>query len=324
MKVSVVMAVYNGERYVKQSIDSVLAQSYRDFELIVVNDGSTDRTMDIVGRMSDPRLKVVSLPRNGGAASALNTAVRHSSGDWIAIHDADDVSLPERLAVQAEYARTRPQLSAVGAQIACFGEAGVSPQRLRETEKALNLSGPTLFRDRYSICPLCHGTALISKAKFWQAGGYDTGYTITYDYDLWLKLFRLGPIEKIDRVLYRYRLRPDSLSHNGIHTYVERLRCCVRRLCEFDLPRRAGVPDVVVLGEEKHCRTMRAAVAPYCPIRVRLYCHSRIGAMKEKLVSMATSGEISGILQLGHGMRKELTLYFEQRGLVRNRQFFNL
>lgn len=323
MNLSVAMAVRNGERYVEKSINSILSQSYDQFELIVVNDGSTDRTMDILRRISDPRLKIISRSQNGGAASALNMAIRQAAGEWIAIHDADDLSLPDRFEVQMEYVKAHPTIAAVGAKIYCFGESGVPLLQLQQTEKALNRTGPALHRDRYAICPLCHGTAVVSKAKFWKAGGYDTAYKITYDYDLWLKLYQLGAIEKIDRVLYRYRLHSDSLSHDKINTYIERLRCCIRRLCEFEFACHDRTP-VIVLGGEKQCRIVREKVAPYCPIEVRAYYHYRIDTLGKLLVYLIKSGEVAAIFQLSHGKRSEITQYFVQQGLILNHHFFNL
>lgn len=325
MKISAVMAVYNGERYVEEAIDSILAQTYPYFELIVVDDGSTDLTRDILRRMSDPRLKTVLLPYNCGAAISLNIGVRQSTGDWIAIHDADDRSLPGRFQVQADYVRSRPELVAVGARISCFGDAGVSPKLLKRRAEMLNRSESTLHRDRYSICPLCHGTAFISREKFIQAGGYDPGYMITYDYDLWLKLFRLGPIGKVDRVLYEYRIHSNSLSnHSKKKTYIERLRCCIRRMCESDLARGGGLPRVLVLGGEDNCQIVKAEVAPYCPVNVLAYYDSGLGGRIQSFVNAVKSGVIDGIIQLDHQAKTVMTQYLDRQGLVENKQFFNV
>ncbi|MFC3771091.1 glycosyltransferase family 2 protein [Paenibacillus sp. GCM10012303] len=325
MKLSVVMAVYNGERYVEEAIGSILAQTYTDFELIVVDDGSVDRTRDILRSISDPRLKKVLLPYNCGAAMSLNIGVWQSTGDWIAIHDADDRSMPDRFQVQAEYVRARPELIVAGAQISCFGDADVSPALLREREQALNQGESTLRRDRYSVCPFCHGTAWISRAKFIQAGGYDPGYKIAYDYDLWLKLFRLGPIGKVDRVLYEYRIHASSLSnHNKRNAFTERLRCCVRRMCESDLARVSGVPRVLVIGGEYQCRIMKTEVAPYCPIHVQAYHDSGLAGKVQSFVHAVKSGEADAILQMNHPSRAMMTPYFQFQGLVQNKHFFNL
>ncbi|MDF2713791.1 MAG: glycosyl transferase family 2, partial [Paenibacillus sp.] len=106
------------------------------------------------------------------------------------MHDADDVSMPERLSVQAGYIRERPELVAVGSRISCIGGSEADPSQLLRVETNLNfgLNREELYRSRYLVCPMCHGSSLFSKEAFLQAGGYDPTYRITYDYDLWLRL----------------------------------------------------------------------------------------------------------------------------------------
>ncbi|MDF2669028.1 MAG: glycosyl transferase family 2 [Paenibacillus sp.] len=325
MRISVVMAVYNGEQYVEQSIRSILKQTYTDFELIVVDDGSSDQTWTILEQLSDSRIRRFRLSQNGGAAKALNLAVQYATGEWIAIHDADDLSHPERLSIQVEYVRCNPKLVAVGTQIACFGDRNIPPARLYKVERALNQPEKKLYSDRYSICPLCHGTALISKTKFLQAGGYDPLYKVTYDYDLWLKLFQLGPIGKVSRALYRYRIHTHSLSQkNGNTTYIEKLLCCVRRLAQFDLPQRAKPPRLIILGNEKLCRLMMKSVVSHCPVQIHSYIHNRIETHADSICQLTRQGEIDGIIQLHHKERKSMTQHLLQKGLVLNRNLFNL
>ena len=111
-KVSIIMPVYNGERFIKQAIESVLAQSYSNWELIVVNDGSTDRTADIVSRYADSRIKLVHQD-NFGEASARNTALKNMQGEYLAFLDADDLYLPHHLEYIMQYFSTHEQVDAV-------------------------------------------------------------------------------------------------------------------------------------------------------------------------------------------------------------------
>jgi glycosyltransferase involved in cell wall biosynthesis len=322
------MAVYNGDLYLEQAINSVLAQTYDNFELIIVDDGSTDRTPEILSRIADYRVKIFRMPTNGGAAKALNFAVEKAQGDWIAVHDADDMSMPERLAVQAGYIQERPELAAVGSRIVCIGGKDVDPAQLRRAETNLNYGrdGEQIFRNRYLVCPICHGTALFSKAKFLEAGGYDPDYRIAYDYDLWLRLLQIGPIEKTSEVLYRYRIHSSSLSRrNGMDTYMEKLRCCIRRLRQFEYSHLSGDPRLIVFADWMISRNVVKTVIPHCPVRI--YSHfdtSRNDTYAEKAMELFMRRRIDGIFLLQTKQRKDLARYFQDQGMTLNKNLFIL
>lgn len=112
--ISVVLPVYNCELYIREAIESILAQTYTAFELIVVNDGSTDGTAAILAGISDPRLRVIAQP-NGGIVKALNAGLQAAKGQFIARQDADDISLPERFARQMAYMQAHPEVMVCGA-----------------------------------------------------------------------------------------------------------------------------------------------------------------------------------------------------------------
>jgi glycosyltransferase involved in cell wall biosynthesis len=112
--VSVVMATYNGERFIGAAIDSILAQTHSNFELIVVDDASTDATSGILAAFTDPRLRVIHSPANNGVARARNRGFDCARGDYIALLDHDDLSHPTRLARQVEYLETHPGIVLVG------------------------------------------------------------------------------------------------------------------------------------------------------------------------------------------------------------------
>jgi glycosyltransferase involved in cell wall biosynthesis len=325
MKISVVMAVYNGADYLEQSVNSILAQTYGNFEFIIVDDGSTDGTWEILSGITDTRIRKYRLPANCGTPIALNIAVEEAEGEWIAIQDADDISLPDRLTVQADYIRKHPELIVVGSRISCIGESGIDPARLRRVESNLNygLSRDELYRNRYFVCALCHGTALYSRARFFRAGGYDSVYRITHDYDLWLKLFQLGPIEKIDRVLYRYRVHSGSLSHHdGMATYTEKLSCSIRRLRQFEYGHRTGPIRVIVFANKGLIQMMANNVVPHCPVQVRSYYENQLHA--DTAWSLFNRGEVDGIILLQNPDRKALADYFQNKGMVINQHLFQL
>lgn len=325
MKISVVMAVYNGADYLEQSVNSILAQTYGNFEFIIVDDGSADRTWDILSGITDSRVRKYRLPANCGTPLALNIAVEEAEGEWIAVQDADDISLPDRLAVQVGYIREHPELIAVGSRISCIGESGIDEARLRRVESNLNygLSRDELRRNRYFVCPLCHGTALYSRTRFFRAGGYDSMYRITHDYDLWLKLFQLGQIEKIDRVLYRYRVHSASLSHHdGMATYTEKLICSIRRMRQFEYGHRPDPIRVIVFANKGLGQMMASNVVPYCPVQVHSYFENQLYA--DYAWSLFHRGVVDGIMVLQNPDRNALVHDFQNKGMILNRHLFQL
>src|SRR5687768_9583402 len=125
--VSVVMPVYNGERFLRDAVDSILLQTYRNFELIVVDDGSSDRTADILDayEMQDSRVRVHRHERNAGIVAARNQGCRMARGGFIAVMDADDISLPHRLEIQFNYLRSHPEIAAVGGWVRRIDQNGL-------------------------------------------------------------------------------------------------------------------------------------------------------------------------------------------------------
>ncbi|MHA1713815.1 MAG: glycosyltransferase, partial [Candidatus Ranarchaeia archaeon] len=122
-KVSVIMSVYNAEKHVKKAIDSILSQTFRDFEFIIINDGSTDRTSEILKSYADPRLIVVN-QANRGVTQSLNKAIGMARGQYIARMDADDISLPQRLEMQVEFLEEHPEVGLVGTSVITIDEEG--------------------------------------------------------------------------------------------------------------------------------------------------------------------------------------------------------
>jgi glycosyltransferase involved in cell wall biosynthesis len=223
MLVSIVMPVFNGECYLKESVNSVLNQTYKQIELIIVNDGSTDETKNILSSLDDERIKVIHLDINCGAANALNVGIDVAQGNWIAIQDADDISLPNKIEEQIRYISEHTHIRAVGSFVECISGKTEVPKRNLQIESTRNylFSEEHIYAYRYYLNPFCHGSVLFSKSLFHQVGGYDTQYKICYDYDLWLRMLERTSINKIPLVLYQYRLHSDSLSRSNQQTINE-------------------------------------------------------------------------------------------------------
>jgi glycosyltransferase involved in cell wall biosynthesis len=208
-RLSVVLPVRNGERYLDAALESVLAQTFREFELLALDDGSTDSTPAILERhaAADARVRVVPLtPR--GQARAMNVGVARARAAWIARMDADDVCEPQRFARQMEHVEAHPELVVLGTQFALVGPDG---ERLGESDHPL---GAHEIRDalRRHVCAIGHPTAIFRRDAFLRAGAYRDYYSPAEDYELWLRMSEIGELANLPDVLLRYRMHPDSLS----------------------------------------------------------------------------------------------------------------
>ena len=206
---SVVMSVYNGGSELGPAIDSVLAQTFRDFEFIIVNDGSTDHSLQILREYAgrDARIKVID-QGNTGLTVALKRGVKASEGEFVARMDADDVSMPTRFEKQMALLRSDDALAMVSCHLEHFDEAG--------STKLVQRLG---FDPRLARLFLCfhnliagHGQVIFRRAAYEAAGGYDPDYNLAEDYDLWTRILRQGTLGIVPEVLYRYRVSDDSVT----------------------------------------------------------------------------------------------------------------
>ena len=210
-RVSVVMPVYNAERYLRPAVESVLAQTYDDFELVAVDDGSKDSSLAILKdyEAKDPRVKIVSRP-NTGIVGALNDGILASGGDLIARMDSDDISLPPRLAKQVAFLDSHPQHVLVGSQVMLIDPEGSDLCPKRDTEYTHEAIDDAHLNHRW---PLVHPTIMVRKSALQRIGGYRTKYQWLEDLDLFLRLAEVGRIESLHDVLLRYRLHTGSVCH---------------------------------------------------------------------------------------------------------------
>lgn len=207
--VSVVMPAFNAERYIGDAIESILAQTFGDFELIIVNDGSTDGTRATVERYArrDERIYVKSLERNSGGGHARNVAILHARGPLIAVMDADDLSLPERLEKQVRFLQAHPEVGVVGSNIVYMDEHAMPIwERRYWSEDA------AIRKYMFLACPLSIGSCMIRKDVIARAGLHDATYQHAEDYELFFRLGRVTQFANIGETLYRYRVHPHSTS----------------------------------------------------------------------------------------------------------------
>ncbi|HEX8912789.1 MAG TPA: glycosyltransferase family 2 protein [Humisphaera sp.] len=209
--VSVVMPAYNAARFIDPAIESIRAQTLRDWELIVVDDRSTDDTAARADRHAreDARIRVVRADK-GGISRSINRGIAESRGTWVAIMHADDVAMPERLAKQRAAAAASPEVVAWG----CFA------QHIGPTGRVLSLSqtGPTSVAEFRRLraagddVHMLHPTAFLRKDVVLKVGGYDPAFDGAEDFELFDRMAEVGPIVVLPEPLLLYRVHASSVS----------------------------------------------------------------------------------------------------------------
>jgi GT2 family glycosyltransferase len=255
--VSVVLAAYNAERYVREAVESVLQQTYSEFELIIVDDASTDSTLDILATYSDPRIIILRNERNLGPYGAANRGISMVRGELIARHDADDVSMPDRFARQAAAFLTNPNLVLAGSSYFIIDRKGktIDITLLPDTNSKLQkrLEHGNIF---------IQGATMFRKTAFDKVGGYREYFPVSQDYDLFLRLAEVGEIINLPEPLYNFRFHGESISRKK-----KELQLACRRLAwELAARRRSGQPEGEIPED---------VVSVYPPESTRLFHEAR-------------------------------------------------
>jgi glycosyltransferase involved in cell wall biosynthesis len=233
-RVSVVLPVYNCPNYVRPAIDSMLAQTFTDLELIAIDDGSRDTTLDVLKRVDDPRVRVIS-QENRGLPATLNRGIELARGEYLARQDHDDYSRPERLARQVTYLDAHPACALVGTWAEIIeGETATGRVHAHSCE-SVQLKLELLFDN-----PLVHSSVMMRRAPIVAEGGYctDRERQPPEDYELWSRIARRFELANIGEVLHAYREVPGSMSRLGPAPFRRRLV----RLSAENLAWWAGYP----------------------------------------------------------------------------------
>ena len=233
--VSVVMVVCNVDRFLAASIDSILGQTFRDFEFILVDYGSTDNSKAIASSYvkKDNRVRFHEIP-NCGLAEARNAACFLAQGRYIAVMDADDISVPDRFRWQVDFMESHPGVGLVGGATLWIDSTG-KPLRI----DPLPTEDDEIRAALITCCPFCQPTVLMRREAFAQVGGYRAVFAQAEDYDLWLRIADHYRCANLKEVLLHYRIHPNQLSL-GRRT---QQTLCVLAAQVAALSRRNGKPD---------------------------------------------------------------------------------
>lgn len=211
-KISVILPAYNGERFIAAAIDSVLAQTYGDYEIIVVNDGSKDRTAEILSRY-DKKIKVIS-QENGGIAKARNVAIENSEGEYLAFLDQDDIWLPGKLELQTALMEKDRKIGMAYTDVYIIGDnnAELSSFKLRKPRRGM--IAEDLFLNNF----IATSSVMTRRECFDRVGLFDQELSPCLDYDRWLNIAALYKIDYVDAPLVKFRDHVSTFRKNEILT----------------------------------------------------------------------------------------------------------
>jgi len=211
-KVSVLIKCYNHGRYIRQTIESILSQTYQDFEILITDDGSTDDTVEILSRFDDPRISIEFLPNNIGISGAMNATIARAKGDYLAIINSDDFAAANRLQTQVDFLDANQGVSALFTSAQLVNEVGetlddVSPFDLPEQLKSFSRKAWLRFFF-FERNVLCAPSAMIRREAYTDVGLYDRRLTNLQDFDMWIRLLVAGhTIHVLPEKLTYFRIR---------------------------------------------------------------------------------------------------------------------
>lgn len=211
--ISVIMPVYNAQKYIGSAIESILNQTLKDFELIIINDYSTDKTLNIIKSFSkkDSRIKIINNNKRLNIARTLNKGISSAKSNIIARMDADDIAFPDRLELQHKLINSSKNIAVVGANVVIMNTAGNQiairsyPDSSGELKKCL-----------FKYSPFAHPVVMFRKNMFEEVGGYNPKYSPTEDLDLWFRLGSKYEFKSVPEPLLKYRIYEKSSSHKAI------------------------------------------------------------------------------------------------------------
>jgi glycosyltransferase involved in cell wall biosynthesis len=239
--VSVVMSVHNGEKYLREAVDSILNQTFRDFDFIIIDDGSTDRSKEILEKYAtkDSRVHLISR-ENRGVPKSLNEGIALAQGELIAIMDADDISLPNRFARQIAYLRDHPQVAVVGSSVIYINTRGQKlfvrhmPENHAEICQAHLMGyGGMIF----------HPSAILKRSALDFVGGYDKSFRYASDYDLWCRIAVKYELANLQIPLLLKRYHSAAITQDKANMQADEVNRALRRELE-----RAGRASPVPLN----------------------------------------------------------------------------
>jgi glycosyltransferase involved in cell wall biosynthesis len=250
-KITVLMPAYNAQKYIHEAIESVLAQTFTDFELLIINDGSTDNTLTIIHSFIDDRIRVIN-QENKGIATALNNGLKQAKADYIARFDADDICYHHRLQLQYDFMLTNPSYSIIGSAVDYLD----IDRNFVFTHHPKAHSYQEMLALNVSICPFIHSSVFYKKEIVLKHGGYNE-YAYTFeDHLLWVNLLQNEKACNLKQALIKVRLNPESI------TIDEKWRTSAFRKIKYTALKERGISKteglkLMAIGKHQHVNKIK-------------------------------------------------------------------
>ena len=244
--ISVIMSVYNGEKYIKESIDSILQQTYKHFEFIIVDDNSKDSTNHILTSLHDSRVKLIKNSQRLGQAMSLNKAIIKSKGKYLARQDHDDISVVDRLMNQVRFMEKYSKIGLLGSNGTLINEESDIIKGYDVPSNCLKIKWLLLFRNQFLHSSVMIRSSILQKSKL-----FYLDYKYSQDFDLWLKIASFSCLANVNEKLIKIRKHPDSKSKKN-------------DILKHEIPRkisRENINKILRINNRNH-NTLRSFIYP--------------------------------------------------------------
>lgn len=307
--VSFVILSYNYEDHIRQTLRSVLEQTFTDFEVVVVDDASRDKSLESIRSFDDPRIRLIVNAQNIGGSASFNRGVEAARGEWIVNLDADDWIAPDRVAAQLEVAERDPAVSIIGTWVDVVDESGQPHPQKDEVESIVNRRHLlNSVRTWIGHNPLCRSSTMVRRSLYHQIGGSDPAMVRAPDYELWTRaLSRGGRFHLIPRQLTFYRLHAGGVTHaDPVATTLEMAYTAIRNLAPL-AEARGLYEDWASILRWLAQRTVDGDIGPARVLRllgmaIRLPAQTDFAAFKAALAAPDATLERVGRYALGSSL----------------------
>jgi len=279
-KVTVLMSVYNGERYLREAVDSVLAQTFTDYEFVIVDDGSTDGTATILDNYADLHIVRLTNEHNIGLTESLNRGLSIAQGMYVARMDADDVSLPERFAKQVQFLDEHPDISVLGTGFQIIDDVGT------RGVKVLFPTEPSLVKwQMFFYCPIVHPSVMVRRMVYERLGGYNPDVHHSEDYELWLRAPPETKFANLPDVLLQLRKHDQNKSIVNIHLDLQSVLIADQRALSAALGQQVSLDRVHALRDPRSITTARDMLDTAALVhQLYLVCTSNVSIPEKKQI----------------------------------------
>lgn len=259
-KISVLMSVYNGEKHIREAIESILNQTYRNFDFIILDDASTDTTPQIIQSMAhqDDRIKILKNRRKLGLTKSLNKGLALAEGKYLARMDADDISLPDRFVNQVDFLDTNPEIGVGGTAYRVIDEEGKVGQIHHPLTAPIILRWSSYFKN-----PLVHSTVVMRREILKNEEGYDERFKTAQDYDLWQRLGGKTRLANLPDVLLYLRKHDENITYQKNVEQRENSHRVSKRAISSLLGTDVSVGDIILLWKQEEKEAFEAERVAY-------------------------------------------------------------